>query len=251
MIGLAGCLGGTTPSGAPIGSDDERGTADMRAGGSTGDFGGRCLCVPTTRELVLSEIHADLGFSAEEVLSKLEGEYALSMVWGDACASESPGAQGCTDAPPEFTGSETQARITIERAGTMARVEECEPDASMPECPVTSLIIPVAGTLATADGLLNERFELELRAESADAASLGQQLTPTELDGALPERMPELDHVSWSFGLTESDAWFEALGRVSYASTTRSRARSEPPSGGRTRPGHSWGVAVELERARQ
>lgn len=229
---------------------DPESNPDPRPGGSTGDFNGRCACTKTTRELQLSEADEVLGFSAEDLLGRVEGEYALPMVWGDSCADESPTAEGCADAAPVFTGSETEVQIAIGRDGSTARVDDCASEAT-PECRVTWLIVPVAGTVATADGLLAETFEVEIRAKSLDELSLGEErLSPAELDGTLAVQMPQLAYVSWGFGLDRVEAWFEVHGVVLYSSTSRSRARAESPDG-RPRAGHSSGVAVDLEEARR
>jgi hypothetical protein len=221
---------------------------DLPVGRATGPtLGPRCSCDSTTRELALSEVDEVLGFSAEDVLEKIEGDYELAMVWGDACEGEDAQTDGCSSEAPDFTGSETEVLISVARAATTARVDDCVGDGQEPQCRITWLIVPVAGTLATSDGLLDEAFEAEMRVRCADEVIVGQTVAPAALGGTLPSRMSGLSRIAWAFGVTEADAVFE----VSIIAGTRTRVWAQPPDGGRTRSGHSWGVAHDLEKARQ
>ena len=246
---LSACSGGQSgDEGAPKPAADASVPADASMRDATGPSLIRCSCETVTRELALSAADEVLGFSAQDVLEKIEGDYALAMMWGDACAGEDAQTDGCGSEAPDFTGSETEVLIGVERAATTARVDDCIGDGQEePQCRVTWLVVPVAGTLATSDGLLDEAFQAEVRVRSADEVSVGQTVAGAELDGSLPSRMSGLSRVAWGFGVTETDAWFE----VSVIAGARSRVQGQPPDGGRTRSGHSWGVEADLEAARQ
>jgi hypothetical protein len=223
---------------------------DPRAGGATGDFGGDCTCDRTTRELALSEEDEVLGFSAEDVLARIEGEYVLAMVWGDACAGESASEERCTGEPPGFTGSETDVQVAIERAATTARVDECNADLGDHQCHITSLRVSVMGALTTSDGLLDEPFEMELQTERAEDVTVGQRLEADEIGGSLPAQAPGLARIEWSFGVRQTDVWFEVF-VVTGTPEGHTRVVSQPVADGRNPAGQSWGVAADLEQARQ
>lgn len=249
---LGACQDGAMSPGTPGDSNRQEPEPNRpQMGGATGDFGGDCTCDVTSRELALSEPDDVLGFSAEDVLARIEGEYALTMIWGDACVGPLAPDEGCADEAPDFTGTETEVQIAIERAATSALVRECNADLGDHECHITSMIVPVTGSLTSTDGLLDEPFEMDVQTLSADEVGVYQRLQAEDVGGSLPSRTPGLDHVEWAFVVSGTDARFEVFVVTRSPEATRSRVVSQPPEGGRNPDGHSWGVEVDLEQARQ
>jgi hypothetical protein len=154
--------------------------------------------------VALDEV-TDLGFSAVEILQHIEGAHAGVARWRDPCA---PGVcvaieNGCPRHAPSFAGTTTTLRIDVEHTGeeaTLARCREGEPGWDCGEL----LQIPVRVSLATDDGLLDERFETEIGALEAQGAAVGGELR--QLSGSLREVLPSVAYVEWNLGLAAERA---------------------------------------------
>jgi len=250
-VAIWGCQGSGMSPGVPgdaVGNEPEE-SSGPRTGGATGDFGGDCDCDRMLRELELSEADSVLGFSAEDVLAKIEGEYVLSMAWGDACTGASAPDDGCNSEAPAVVGTTTDVQLVIVGAAMSARVDECNRGGA-PQCHITWMTVSVSGSLSTSDGLLDAPFEIELQTSSADDVTIGQQLEAEDVGGALAEHVPGLAGIEWAFGVDATRAWFEVF-VLTAPENGLARLVSQPAPGGRTPIDHSWGVEADLEQARQ
>jgi len=101
-------------------------------------------CTETDVEVARDEV-TELGFSADQVLARLEGTYATQLQYRDA---------GTTD-----------LTITVAQAEDPILLREWAPPPEDPdmECPGTSLIVRVAVTFTTADGAFAESWTQELQ----------------------------------------------------------------------------------------
>ena len=252
-MALSACAGDAALPPPDMGDDGARDPGPSqtpRVGGSTGDFGGDCACDLMRRELALDEPDEVLGFAAEDLLSRIEGEYALPMVWGDNCEGESPGLERCAGAPPAFTGTTTEVRIAVDATtATSARVDECNRGGPLPQCHTTTMWLPVSGSLRTADGLLDEEFQVELSTSTLDEFGIGAQVGTDELTGALESQVATLNGIEWRFELTSTRARFEVF--VVTGPHRNSRVVSPPAEGGENPSGHSWGIEADLDEVRR
>ncbi|HMI90258.1 MAG TPA: hypothetical protein VK509_02790, partial [Polyangiales bacterium] len=197
---LIACQDGSAPAAMMEESKAAAGQHAVRpeAGGSTRDFGGSCApCEePLVEDLALDEL-SYLGFSAQQLLDLIEGDYAGAAQWRDPCA---PGAceaiddDGCPREAPSFAGTRTVFRIAIERAAERATTHRCAEREPTPDCP-GFLTVPIRIELTTDDGLLDERLESELAAEHAQSAGVSMVLD--RFSGSLPTALPALHSVEW------------------------------------------------------
>ena len=226
-------------------------TPKPSAGGATGDFSGDCNCDALERELALDEPDEVLGFSGEDVLARIEGEYALPIVWSDQCAgAEGKAARGCDVARPAFTGSETEVRVSIAATASGARVVECNRGASA-ECHSVHMYLPVTGTLTSADGLLDETFELEIATDSLAHIGVGAHSEAADVHGELASEVESFAGIEWRFDVSDTQAIFEVFVLSDGDGFSRGLLVSRAPEGGTAPDGHTWGVALDLEEARQ
>ncbi len=245
-VGLWGCAQNAAPG------DNGPPAPRPMLGGTTGDFGGDCHCDAIDRVLPIAEDDSVLGFSGADILTRIEGAYALPIVWGDNCEPGRDGAT-CAASPPAFTGSTTEVQLAIESAATEAHVRECNRGGPIPECHITFMRVPVRGTLQTADGLLDEPFAVDLQTETLDDFGIGGRTEVDVLAGGLEDAIDHLAAIEWRFEVSATRARFEVFVITDPANEGRGQSRlvSLPPAGGESPPGHSWGVETDLEDARQ
>ena len=222
-------------------------------GGATGDFSGDCACNDMLeRELALDELDEVLGFAAQDVIDQLEGEYVVPVVWVDDCVGATgKSARGCEAARPAFAGSETDVRIAISSSATGARVRECNPDDTTGECLYTDMYLSFEVRLRSADGLLDESIALETSANTAEGGNVGGNLDAAEVNGALRDQVADFAGIEWNFAVSDTQAFFETFVMSDADGVARGLMVTKAPEGVAMPDGHSWGVAVDLEDARQ
>lgn len=252
MIGACGSSAAPEPRGEDVEDMMPTGgkamTPPPSAGGATGDFSGDCGCDLLRRELALDEPDEVLGFTGEDMIARIEGEYVVPIVWGDNCDNRPKDA--CPDALPAFAGSATEVRIAVRATATGARVDECN-RGGIAYCHSTTMWIAFEGTLTSADGLLDETFAIETGSASLDLVSVGQHSDAGDVNGSLASEVNDFAGIEWSFGVSDEQAIFEVFVLTAPAGFAQGRLVSRAPEGGEMPEGHSWGVALDLDEARQ
>jgi hypothetical protein len=252
---IAACGGGSSAAPEPESADEGKVEDDRKAmtpppssGGATGDFSGDCACDLIRRELALDEADEVLDFTGEEMIARIEGEYVVPMVWGDNCTDRPKGA--CPDALPSFAGSDTEVRITIGSSATAARVDECN-RGGIEYCHHTNMWLALEGTLTSLDGLLDETFSVETGTDSLDHVSVGERSSPEDVTGSLSSEVNDFAGIEWSFAVSDEQVIFEVFVLTAASGFPQGRLVSRAPEGGEMPEGHSWGVALDLDEARQ